>query len=90
MRVLVAGASGALGSRLVPQLIDRGHGGDRHLQVPRERGAAAAGELGWALRYPSWREGFVAAYAPTAATAADQPRLARLGATRGGSSGCLG
>jgi nucleoside-diphosphate-sugar epimerase len=25
MRVLVAGASGALGSRLVPQLIDAGH-----------------------------------------------------------------
>ena len=25
MRVFVAGASGAIGSRLVPQLIDRGH-----------------------------------------------------------------
>ena len=25
MRVLVAGASGAIGTRLVPQLIDRGH-----------------------------------------------------------------
>jgi nucleoside-diphosphate-sugar epimerase len=28
--------------------------------------AKAKRELGWEPRYPSWREGFVAAYAPTA------------------------
>jgi nucleoside-diphosphate-sugar epimerase len=28
--------------------------------------AKAKGELGWTLRYPSWRQGFVAAYASTA------------------------
>jgi nucleoside-diphosphate-sugar epimerase len=27
--------------------------------------AKAKRELGWELRYPSWREGFVAAYAAT-------------------------
>ena len=27
--------------------------------------AKARRELGWELRYPSWRQGFVAAYAPT-------------------------
>ncbi len=28
--------------------------------------AKAKRELGWTLRYPSWRDGFVAAYASTA------------------------
>jgi hypothetical protein len=28
--------------------------------------AEAKRELGWELRYPSWRQGFVAAYASTA------------------------
>ena len=27
--------------------------------------AKAKRELGWTLRYPSWREGFVGAYAPS-------------------------
>ena len=30
--------------------------------------AKAKRELGWTLRHPSWREGFPAAYAPTATT----------------------
>jgi hypothetical protein len=30
--------------------------------------AKAKRELGWTLRYPSWRQGFVAAYASTTAT----------------------
>ena len=38
--------------------------------------AKAKRELGWTLRYPSWREGFVAAYAqdprPAAAAAAER------------------
>ena len=32
--------------------------------------AKAKRELGWTLRYPSWRQGFVAAYAKSAASAA--------------------
>jgi hypothetical protein len=32
--------------------------------------AKAKGELGWTLRYPSWRQGFAAVYAkPTGSTA---------------------
>jgi hypothetical protein len=31
--------------------------------------AKAKRELGWTLRYPSWRHGFRAAYAPVAAAA---------------------
>jgi len=31
--------------------------------------AKAKRELGWTLRYPSWRQGFRAAYAPVAADA---------------------
>ena len=27
--------------------------------------AKAKRELGWTLRYPSWRQGFMAAYSPT-------------------------
>jgi nucleoside-diphosphate-sugar epimerase len=41
MRIFVAGASGALGSRLVPQLIDAGHDVTRHPQLAGERRAAA-------------------------------------------------
>ncbi len=37
-------------------------------------------ELAWTLRYPSWRGGFVAAYAATTAT----DREARLATQRGG------
>jgi hypothetical protein len=36
--------------------------------------ARAKRELSWTLRYPSWRQGFVAAYGSTAA-AARRPRL---------------
>jgi nucleoside-diphosphate-sugar epimerase len=32
--------------------------------------AKARRELGWEPRYPSWRQGFVAAYAPTEAPSA--------------------
>jgi 2-alkyl-3-oxoalkanoate reductase len=40
--------------------------------------AKAKGELGWTLDYPSWRQGFVEAYAkPTASTATPVPTPAR-------------
>jgi uncharacterized protein YbjT (DUF2867 family) len=60
MRVFVAGGSGALGRRLVPQLVARAH------QVTATTTSAARvrvleqakRELGWELRYPSWRQGF--------------------------------
>jgi hypothetical protein len=40
--------------------------------------AKAKRELGWTLRYPSWREGFFAAYAtPAAATATPSPTPSR-------------
>jgi hypothetical protein len=42
-------------------------------------------ELGWTLRYPSWRQGFADLYAqPTAATSA--PRSVPVDAERVGSS----
>jgi nucleoside-diphosphate-sugar epimerase len=47
--------------------------------------AKAKRELGWTLRYPSWRQGFAALYAgPTAATSA--PRSVPVPAERVGSS----
>jgi 2-alkyl-3-oxoalkanoate reductase len=135
MRVFVAGASGAIGSRLVPQLIGRGHevtgtfrspaaatvlalesgrtgvynivdddpaalrewlpvlaaalgakpprhapawlarliaGEGGVIMATQSRGASnakAKRELGWTLRYPSWRQGFPAAYSPAPGTA---------------------
>jgi hypothetical protein len=40
--------------------------------------AKAKRELGWTLRYPSWREGFAAAYSTPAVTATtSEPRSAR-------------
>ena len=102
VRVFVAGGSGALGRRLVPQLVARGHqvtatatspaklslleqlGADGVVidgldavsvgaavaaarpdaivhQMTEGRGfadAKAKRQLGWKLRYPSWRQGF--------------------------------
>ncbi|MGI8624025.1 MAG: hypothetical protein ACR2NB_11210 [Solirubrobacteraceae bacterium] len=37
----------------------------RRLQRCTDRAAKAKRDLGWELRYPSWRQGFVAAYAST-------------------------
>jgi nucleoside-diphosphate-sugar epimerase len=65
MRVFVAGGTGVLGRRLVPQLVARGH------QVTATTTSAAKlnllAQLGAdgivmdgldAMRYPSWRQGF--------------------------------
>ncbi len=64
---VVADALGAKPPRHVPVWLARLIGGDTAVMVGTEaRGASnakAKRELGWTLRYPSWREGFVAAYA---------------------------
>jgi nucleoside-diphosphate-sugar epimerase len=56
VRAFVAGGTGVIGRRLVPQLVARGH------QVTAlsmtHAGARANRELGWKGQYPSWREGF--------------------------------
>ena len=58
------------------------------VKATESRGASnakAKRELGWALRYPGWRQGFAALYAkPTAATSA--PRSVRADAERVGTS----
>jgi 2-alkyl-3-oxoalkanoate reductase len=46
--------------------------------------AKAKRELGWELRYPSWRQGFVAAYASTAAPARDVAHSERIRANAAG------
>jgi nucleoside-diphosphate-sugar epimerase len=61
---------GAGPPRHVPAWVARLFVGDAGVMMATDsRGASnakAKRELGWQLRYPSWREGFVAAYAPTA------------------------
>ncbi|HZC98779.1 MAG TPA: NAD(P)-dependent oxidoreductase [Actinomycetes bacterium] len=58
--------------RHVPRWLARLFAGDAAVMMGTEsRGASnakAKRELGWTLRYPSWREGFVAAYASTTPT----------------------
>jgi 2-alkyl-3-oxoalkanoate reductase len=65
LRVL-ANVLGAKPPRHVPRWLARLIGGDAAVMMGTEsRGASnakAKRELGWTLRYPSWREGFVAAY----------------------------
>jgi 2-alkyl-3-oxoalkanoate reductase len=52
-------------------------GEDAVMGATQSRGASnakAKRELSWTLRYPSWRQGFAAAYAPAGATHAPTPR----------------
>jgi hypothetical protein len=49
------------------------------MMATESRGASnakAKRDLGWELRYPSWRDGFVAAYAATVPSDRDQPHRA--------------
>ncbi|MBD0283628.1 MAG: NAD(P)-dependent oxidoreductase [Thermoleophilaceae bacterium] len=66
---VLADVLGAKPPRRVPRWLARLFAGEAVVMMGTEsRGASnakAKRELGWELRYPSWREGFVAAYAPT-------------------------
>jgi nucleoside-diphosphate-sugar epimerase len=67
---VLADALGAKPPRRVPRWLARLFAGEAVVMIGTEsRGASnakAKRELGWELRYPSWRQGFVAAYAATA------------------------
>jgi 2-alkyl-3-oxoalkanoate reductase len=70
---VLADALGAKPPRHMPRWLARLFAGDAAVMLGTEsRGASnekAKRELGWTLRYPSWREGFAAAYASTIPTA---------------------
>jgi 2-alkyl-3-oxoalkanoate reductase len=62
---VLAGALGAKPPRHVPTWLARLIMGDGLVMMTQARGAAngkARKELGWTLRYPSWRQGFPASY----------------------------
>lgn len=65
----LAAAVGAQSPRHVPGWLARLIMGSGLAMMTESRGASndkAKRELGWTLRYPSWREGFVASYTATA------------------------
>jgi 2-alkyl-3-oxoalkanoate reductase len=68
----LAAAIGAKPPHRVPRWLGRLAAGESGVAIMTEvRGASnakAKDELSWTLRYPSWREGFVAAYASTTPT----------------------
>jgi nucleoside-diphosphate-sugar epimerase len=68
---VLAQALGAKPPRHVPRWLARLIAGEAALMMgTKSRGvsnAKAKRELGWTLRYPSWRQGFAAVYAPAAA-----------------------
>jgi nucleoside-diphosphate-sugar epimerase len=74
---VLADALGAGPPRRFPRWLARLVAGDVAVMMGTEaRGASnakAKRELGWEPRYPSWREGFVAAYAPAAPTERREP-----------------
>ena len=69
---VLANVLGAKPPRRVPRWVARLFAGEAVVMMGTEsRGASnakAQQELGWKLRYPSWRQGFVAAYASTTPT----------------------
>ncbi len=81
---VLAKVLGAKPPRHFPRWLARLFAGEVAVMMATEaRGASnakAKRELAWTLRYPSWRGGFVAAYAATTAT----DREARLATQRGG------
>jgi 2-alkyl-3-oxoalkanoate reductase len=77
---VLASALGAKPPRHIPRWLARLIGGDVAVMMGTEsRGASnakAKRELSWTLRYPSWRQGFVAAYGSTAPADGRNPRPA--------------
>ena len=64
---VLADALGARPPRHIPPWLARLVVGENLAMMTESRGASnakAKKELGWALRYPSWRQGFPAAYSP--------------------------
>jgi len=62
---VLANALGAKPPRHVPRWVARLIVGEALVMMAESRGASnakAKRELGWTLRYPSWRQGFIAAY----------------------------
>jgi 2-alkyl-3-oxoalkanoate reductase len=62
---LLANALGAKPPRHIPHWLARLVAGEGVVMMTESRGASnakAKKELGWTLRYPSWRQGFTAAY----------------------------
>jgi nucleoside-diphosphate-sugar epimerase len=78
---VLASALGAKPPRRFPRWLARLVAGEAAVVMATEsRGASnakAKRELGWTLRYPSWREGFAVAYAAIASTAKGQTRPTR-------------
>jgi 2-alkyl-3-oxoalkanoate reductase len=70
----LAAVLGAKPPRRIPRWLARLVAGESGIVLMTEgRGASnakAKAELGWTLHYPSWRQGFPAAYAPGGALAA--------------------
>jgi nucleoside-diphosphate-sugar epimerase len=58
MRVLVAGATGAIGKQLAPRLAAGEVGAVLMTELRGASNARAKRELGWQPRHPSWRHGF--------------------------------
>jgi 2-alkyl-3-oxoalkanoate reductase len=84
---VLAQVLGAKPPRRFPRWLARLLAGEAVVMMETEsRGASnakAKRELGWELRYPSWRQGFVAAYAATAPSDGGQPhRAARASHSR--------
>jgi nucleoside-diphosphate-sugar epimerase len=83
---VLADALGAKPPRRVPRWLARVFAGEAAVMMGTEsRGASnakAKRDLGWTLRYPSWRQGFAAAYAsmaapqPVPADSVQRPRAA--------------
>jgi nucleoside-diphosphate-sugar epimerase len=74
---VLADALGAKPPRRFPRWLARLFAGEVAVMMATEaRGASntkAKSELGWSLRYPSWRQGFAAAYAPDVSAGASEP-----------------
>ncbi len=83
---VLADALGAGPPRRFPRWLARLFAGEVAVVRGTEAGGAsnakAKRELGWAPRYPSWREGFVAAYRSTSAAERHAPEPGLRGETR--------